>query len=244
MADAKPPLNWRVFSMPKAGHGLEEYEDAYGADPSAGRLAIADGASESSFAGAWAQLLVAGFIGQPGPWSGWLPAARQAWQEKFQGIAAPWYVEEKVRAGAYATFLGVTFDAPSATWQAVAVGDCCLFHVRAGRLLNAFPVKDADAFGNQPDLIGSQSTSVPIRRLRLEVEWQGSDVLLLMTDALAQSFLRKVANNDESWQGILSLKTQEAFEAWTTKTRQRQELRNDDVTLMVISEEDDLPILG
>ena len=230
--------------MPKAGHGPEEYEDAYGADPSAGRFAIADGASESSFAGAWAQLLVAEFIGQPGSWSGWLPARAKPGKRNSRKTPPPGMSKKKCATGAYATFLGVTFDAPSATWQAVAVGDCCLFHVRAGRLLHAFPVKDADAFGNQPDLIGSQPTPVPIRRLRLQGEWQESDVLLLMTDALAQSFLRKVANNDESWQEILSLKTQEAFEAWTTKTRQRQELRNDDVTLMVIGEEANLPMLG
>ncbi len=240
----KLPLNWCVFTLAKAGHGREEYEDAYGADASAGRFAIADGASESSFAGAWAQLLVAGFIGQPSSWSGWLPAARQAWQERFQDIAASWYVEEKVREGAYATFLGVTFDGCGQGWKAVAVGDCCLFHVRAGRLLHAFPVKDADAFGNQPDLIGSRPNSKPIQRLRLEGEWQELDVLLLMTDALAQSFLRKVANSDESWKEILSLRTQAAFEAWTTKNRETKELRNDDVTLMVIGSEANLPLLG
>jgi hypothetical protein len=124
------------------------------------------------------------------------------------------------------------------------VGDCCLFHVRAGRLLHAFPVKDADAFGNQPDLIGSRPNSKPIRRMRLEGDWQDPDLLLLMTDALAQSFLRKVANNDDAWKEILTLKTQEAFEAWTTKTRQRKELRNDDVTLMVIGSATNLPMLG
>ncbi len=53
---------WRVFALPKRGHRLEEYEDAYAGNPDGGRFAVADGAAESSFANVWAQLLVSGFV--------------------------------------------------------------------------------------------------------------------------------------------------------------------------------------
>ena len=244
MADVALSLNWRVFTLAKAGNRSEEFEDAYAADPVTGRFAIADGASESSFAGAWAEMLVKGFVENPGSWSGWLPAARTAWQQKFQGNASSWYVEEKVREGAFATFLGVTFGGPGLGWKAVAVGDCCLFHVRAGRLLRSFPLKDADAFGNQPELIGSQPTTKLTRRLRSEGDWQEADLLLLMTDALAQWFLRNATDNAESWKEIPMLETQETFDAWATKCRRDKVMRNDDLTLMVIGTNANAQVFG
>ena len=50
MHHADPPLRWRALSLPKQGHATDEYEDAWAADPAAGRFAVADGASESVFA--------------------------------------------------------------------------------------------------------------------------------------------------------------------------------------------------
>ena len=65
----------QTLSLPKRGHSADEFEDAFAFDPAAGRYAVADGASESSFAGLWARLLVEGFIRPkpgwllgPGPW--------------------------------------------------------------------------------------------------------------------------------------------------------------------------------
>ena len=48
-------LQWQSLSLPKRGHSPEEYEDALAGDPRSGRFAVADGASESSFAGLWAR---------------------------------------------------------------------------------------------------------------------------------------------------------------------------------------------
>src|SRR6266404_6244133 len=53
----KMALSWHAFAVPKRGNSTEEYEDAFAANPNAGRFAIADGASESSFASLWAKLL-------------------------------------------------------------------------------------------------------------------------------------------------------------------------------------------
>ena len=99
MADVALSLNWRVFTLAKAGNRSEEFEDAYAADPVTGRFAIADGASESSFAGVWAEMLVKGFVENPGSWSGWLPAGRTAWQQKFQGTHRPGMLKKKCAKG-------------------------------------------------------------------------------------------------------------------------------------------------
>jgi Protein phosphatase 2C len=234
MADVDESLGWRAYAMPKDGHGRDEYEDAFAADAAAGRFAIADGASESSFAGDWANLLVQGFTRQAGPWSGWLPAARKTWHETLKDREFSWYAENKFLEGAYATFLGVSFRRPSLSWQAVAIGDSCLFQMRDNRLLRCFPMRHAGAFGNQPALIGSRRSRTKVKRRHCSGDWQEKDQLLLMTDALAHWFLEKAEDHQEPWKEIMSAATQEDFEAWIVKNRAKKELRNDDVTMMVI----------
>ncbi len=50
-ADSMP--RWGVLCLPKRGNTEDEYEDAWAVDPARGRFAVADGASETSFAGRW-----------------------------------------------------------------------------------------------------------------------------------------------------------------------------------------------
>src|SRR5262249_10571454 len=148
---------------PKRGNAAEEYEDALAADPATGRFAIADGASESSFAAAWARLLAEGFVGAAGkPWRDldWLDPPRRRWADEVDGLSLPWYAEMKREAGAFATLLGLALRPPRegrrGEWRALAVGDSCLFRTRGGRLLKAFPVTASADFDNQPHLIGSR----------------------------------------------------------------------------------------
>src|SRR5436309_5977268 len=50
---------------PKAGNAAHEYEDAFALEAAALRFAVADGASETSFARQWAELLVDRFVHEP-----------------------------------------------------------------------------------------------------------------------------------------------------------------------------------
>src|SRR3954471_6828632 len=97
------PFRWRALRLPKRGHTPEEYEDAFAADPAAGRFAVADGASESAFAGEWARLLAEPYVAASGPGTGWLEGARDRWVAALAGRELPWYLEEKFEQGAYAT---------------------------------------------------------------------------------------------------------------------------------------------
>src|SRR6266536_5305824 len=121
-------LGWHAFHLAKRGHAAEEYEDALAVDPASGRFAVADGASESSFAAPWARLLAEGFVTASGnPWRGldWLVAPRQRWADAVHALALPWYAEIKRDQGAFATLLGLAFRPPrrgrSGTWRALAV---------------------------------------------------------------------------------------------------------------------------
>ena len=247
------PIHWRSFSLVKQGHGADEYEDAAAADGARGRFAVADGASESSFAALWAGLLAREFVraplGRRRRWAAWLPPLRARWAKELDGRALPWYAEEKLRVGAFATFLGLVVR-PS-RWRAVAVGDSCLFHLREGRLLRAFPLSRSDEFGNTPRLVGSRAPepdAIEHQQLRAQGHCRADDRFLLATDALAQWFLRQVEGGNEPWPAVNRLLEPPAddavFASWIDKLRESEGLRNDDVTLLVLDLSPEPPPTG
>jgi hypothetical protein len=222
------PASCRALSLPRRGNAAEEYEDAFASDPATGRFAVADGASESSFAGLWARLLVDGFV-HPSP--GWLAAARQTWAARVDGHSLPWYAEAKRDAGAFATFVGLILTA--GRWHALAVGDACLFQVRRDRLLAAFPMGRSADFDNRPRLIGSRPPATAAEAHAEEGgDCEAGDRFLLMTDALAHWFLRRYEANGRPWEELNQ--GEGDFSAWVEERRRRDGLRNDDVTVMMV----------
>jgi hypothetical protein len=245
MPGAELKLVWAAYRLPKQGSADAECEDAYAGDPRAGRFAVADGASESAFARPWAESLAQGYVNHPGPWSGWLPAARAAWQGRFDGEDMPWYVEAKFQEGAFATLLGLTLGrrpGPGGrlSWRALAVGDSCLFQVRGDRVRRAFPVKRAADFGSRPALVASRPRPPQLprcRRLLARGTWRIGDVFLLMTDALAQCFLAEVETGGRPWDRLTSVRCPAEFAALVDDLRATGRLRNDDTTLVRIQAE-------
>src|SRR5450755_2276592 len=147
-------LRWSVLCLPKQGHTEDEYEDAWAADPARGRFAVADGASETSFAGRWAQLLTEDFLAaaKPPMLAEWAGESRRRWASEVMGLELPWYAEMKREQGAFATLLGVGVRPPTpdkpGKWLAVAVGDSCVIQVRGRRCLYSFPLAKPSDFGN------------------------------------------------------------------------------------------------
>ncbi len=102
----------RAFWAAKAGNAPADYEDAFAIGQDC--LAIADGATESSFARAWAQALTEGFVADPGATQppgirrlqAWLRPLQSAWHAGVAWDRLPWFAEDKARSGAFATFLG------------------------------------------------------------------------------------------------------------------------------------------
>ncbi|MBU6434960.1 MAG: DUF538 domain-containing protein, partial [Nitrospirae bacterium] len=154
------------FWTPKAGNSEVEYEDAFypphiiEAKTNSFRFAIADGATETSFAKLWAQLLVKA-VGKgrldPVCPDRTLTKLRSCWQRVVSRKSLPWYAEEKVRLGAFSSILGLSLseDLTGRYWNACAIGDCCLFHVRGNNLLRSFPLSHSSEFNNRPRLISS-----------------------------------------------------------------------------------------
>ncbi|GIW79926.1 MAG: hypothetical protein KatS3mg105_1733 [Gemmatales bacterium] len=231
-------MYWRTFYVQKSGNSTDEYEDAFAASAKLGRFAIADGATESAFASEWARLLVERFVEEPfrhkTQFANWLPDVQKRWLKAVNGKKLPWYAESKFEQGAFATFLGLVLT--KTRWRAVAVGDSCLFQIRDGKLVTGFPVTRSDDFNNAPKLIGSRS---PPKELQSQADgkWQSKDHFYLMTDALAQWFIRNNEKGKRPWREVERIsagKDKKAFVEWIDSLRTKEGLRNDDVTLMII----------
>ncbi|HKI30443.1 MAG TPA: protein phosphatase 2C domain-containing protein [Gemmataceae bacterium] len=243
MPATESPWRWRAIRLPKHGYPEEECEDAWAADPAAGRFAVADGASECAFAALWARLLADTLVAAPWPGAvaAWLDAPRRLWLKEVMGLELPWYAEMKRDEGAFATLLGLDLRAPVGNrpggWRAVAIGDTCLVRVRRRHQVQAFPLSRAADFDNQPSLVGSHDVPPP-EPLRCAGSFRRGDRLLLMTDALAQWFLGDWERGGRPWDAIARLlstaRPEEAFAAWIEDLRAAAELRDDDVTLLSI----------
>ncbi len=233
MSKARPQV--RALWLPKKGHAREEYEDAYAVPEGEAfplRAAVADGATESAFAGVWARQLVEGFAAHgasdAGAFIEALPRQQERWRRHVEARAAglPWYAAAKAAQGAFAAFLGLVLT-DAGTWQALAVGDCCLFHLRDGGLLRAWPFDAPEQFTQRPALLPSlPGTLVPPVETTAGA-WRPGDALLLATDALAAYLLA----TDPT--ATLSL-SQESFRRRVVEARAAGTLRNDDVTLVLV----------
>ncbi|HEY9772927.1 MAG TPA: hypothetical protein V6C81_03855 [Planktothrix sp.] len=231
-----------AFWLPKKGNAPDEYEDAvfpsesFDSDSIAEfKCAVADGATETSFAGLWAKLLVEGYCGHLD-----IHQLRQEWNDQVHEKSLAWYAEQKVNSGAFAALVGLTISADS-SWKADAIGDSCLMQTRDNKILFSFPILLADDFNNSPFLLSTSlsdatgDTGLPESK---KGEWQPGDVFLLMSDALAHWTLKRNEDHGDALTWIDQLTDNESFEAFTDLERStldkdgRPLMRNDDVTLL------------
>ena len=248
----------RSYSVNSAPSGVQAFDST-----SSVRLAIADGASESSFAGTWAKLLVKSFCRPPsttptGTDSGdslrdalkdlvfnRLDKKRDVWEKYYGTRELPWYAEQKRDMGAFATFLGLELlpsepRQAAGSWNAVAIGDTCLFHFRKDELLKAFPIDAPEDFSLSPLLLTTRqpAASQSEHAKQCSGEWQPGDEFVLLTDAAACWLLKsRLLPGRDPLASLRSLSTQQGFEDWVNFQRSyiddgQPRLRNDDVTFI------------
>lgn len=242
--------------VPRAGSTTAQYEDAFypGHDGPRHarrlRFAMADGASESMLAGLWAGLLVRTWCkARRRRLPEILEVARAAWDVELAAYLEDrgrndrpiqWFEEPGLERGAFATLVGLAFSTDhvhsvrqnqTGRWEATAIGDSCLFQVREGELLSAFPLKSSDQFDSTPKLVPSRH----VDRVGVEHDtgdWKRGDTFFLLTDAIAAWFLREHEAGGAPWESLAN-----ADAEWVARRRADRTLRNDDVTVMRIDVE-------
>ena len=162
-------------------------------------------------------------------------------RRKIRGRPLAWYAAEKARRGAYAAFVGATLSAVNRGWRAVAIGDCCLLHVKGTspnrELATSFPLSRSEEFGSSPFLVGSlkKAGDDPLPHVRVsEGVLEANDLLLFASDALAAWLLRRNERSEPAWDAIEAMRTQADFEALVAQARD-DGTRNDDMTLLRVT---------
>jgi hypothetical protein len=231
----------RAFWLPKAGCSIEEYEDAFWPAPPFDRdielfrAAVADGATEASFAGVWARILVRAYCkGQVGGKKliKFLPVLQKEWTETVGDRPLPWYAEQKAAQGGFSTITGLTlFD--DGRWESSSIGDSCLFQVRDDRIVVSFPLDHSSQFGSRPVLLSSRGSGAE-SLVSYAGEWNEGDVFYLMTDAIAAWFLRCVEAELKVPSIFLELDEDTLFAERIVEWRRDGAIKNDDVTVLRI----------
>ena len=239
-------IHFKAFWLQKGGNAGDEYEDAFAPalslkDSESGsydqfRCAVADGATETSFSGLWAKILVDAFVDQrlTRIEMETLKTLSAHWKETIAARTArkplPWYAVEKLEKGAFSSLMGLAVHADG-SWRAHCVGDSCLFHVRPKQAIRAFPYHTPDEFNNHPALLSTDATNMVDAKVA-RGRWRDGDYFLLMTDALAHFFLSQRKMRGQIAADALD---QQAFEALIQTARGDRICRNDDVTLIKIT---------
>ncbi len=221
------------FVVQKAGNEITECEDIWQQSQPDHNLAIAlsDGATESSFAREWAKELVNAFVNRDG--EDWLSPLQVTWQQWLKNQDLSWFAKRKAEKGAYATFLSLEIGA-DLSWQALAVGDSCLFVVGDRHLQTSFPLQSSHEFNNRPKLIGTQEKAQNINFFKINGEAQVGDRFYLTTDAIACWILQQIESNQNPWFKLDQISSQDLFTNWINELRDQQAIANDDTTLLCL----------
>ena len=222
--------------------------------------AVTDGATESSFSREWARKLAIAYckdkLCNKDVFTHYLQKVQEDWQKDIdaQEISLPWYALEKAQSGAFSSLVGLKIY-KTGLWETVAVGDSCLFQVRQNQLIKKFPIEHSREFNNRPFLISSlnsKNSQLTENTKFFEDQWEVGDSFYLMTDALARWFLEESEKSNRPW--LILNKIHETYEYLANSLRKKtvreyegefqekvkslrfnKQIRNDDVTLIVIT---------
>ena len=240
-------IQYCALQRPKPGSRAEECEDAFAVSVPFSIAAVCDGAGTAFESGLWARLLAEGFVeSSPLGWThdallGWVDSVAAAWSQSIPWADLNHFAEEKARSGSAATLIGLQLAVPSqqattGTWECLAIGDSCLFQVSRGDLVQALPFKQSTDFNARPPLLSTQR-SINVQSIgQLVAEegtWQDGDTFFLLTDAIAQWFLREFEQGAAPWDFLTSLDEQ-SFRSFVQDTQAQRLMRKDDVTAVMV----------
>ena len=243
----------KVFQLPRDVNDPAANEDSYCCDEHHPVAAVADGVAGGIFSDRWAAILTSAVFAAPPNlddaecFRAWLAECRSRWSQGIDLAKLGYFHRRRLTQvrGGYATLLWLE-AAPAAEgslddgdfgWKSAAVGDCCLFHVRDGRLLKSFPIETSEAFGLQPPSLGSADSDED-ELFKFE-RWEGScrtgDLFALCSDAIACTLIQTLEKGDSvDWDSIARMDEPE-WTNWVVGMREAQRIRFDDTTMVLLT---------
>ena len=239
----------RAYWLPKDVQNPNGYEDAFYVDPVRGMAAICDGVASSLFSGRWAGILARAVVedtpevNDPQSLEAWLKKYRDAWSASIDANALAWHQKPKLLDGGATTLLwvhvsggGVADGVAQPYWmRSYSIGDCCLFHVRAGQVLQTFPAQDSARFEDNPQVIRSvYKRSEAVHFEAMETQCKPGDLLMLCTDAVASWTMRQLeSGGGVDWDAFWRT-TPEDWQRWVIGLREANQIRYDDSTAVLL----------
>jgi serine/threonine protein phosphatase PrpC len=240
-----------AFSLPKIGEAETTNQDRFARSPDGRKIALSDGAGSSLYPGQWAEILVKSFC-QSAENSiekikqserEWLQLAQEQWRQYYLAkLKSPnrkwWEGGSQIKACGFATFLGLRLggNGEKGEWQAVAVGDSCLFKLeRKKNNLLVFPIETAQMFKRTTQCFASLPEHPSSSPQFVEGDYEAGDIFLLATDALSHWLLSDYEQQGEEWKKYFELKQLKDFTHAIAQLRQQKLIENDDTTLVAIA---------
>jgi serine/threonine protein phosphatase PrpC len=239
----------RAYWLPKDVQDPNAYEDAFYVDADRGMAAICDGVSSALFSGRWAGIMAKAVVddtpdvNDPQAMETWLKTYRDAWSTSIDENSLAWHQKPKLLDGGATTLLWVKLAASGANdgvarpyqVRTYSIGDCCLFHVRGGQVLQTFPIQQSSRFEDQPQVIHSVYKRAEIVSFEaMETQCNPGDLLVLCTDAVAAWTMRQLESGggvdwDSHWNTSV-----EDWQRWLIGLRENNQIRYDDSTMVLI----------
>jgi len=246
----------KVFKTHKQSEKIEDCQDAYSKNEQNMRFAIADGASRSFFPFQWAQILVDYFCNDETAinktildhknWIEWIGPPQAQWKKEIGeklSTTTKYYIKNRwiTKDPGVSTFVGIQFniDQQVINWDAMIVGDSCLFHYNQ-TTFNSYLIKSSDDFDSHPEYFATYAKNNEYSPEFIQERADNNDYFILASDALAKWILSFKENRNvhftELMDHIISIQSEEAFNKFINEIRKNEDLRleNDDVTLMII----------
>lgn len=218
--------------------------DNYAFSKENNKFAISDGVSKSFFPKIWSEVLVCQYVNQ-NQWKDdvtFITECQKKWQSEVEYIVnqpnTKWFTKSQYnrKDPAMATFVGLHFIENNEEWfvEAQALGDSFLFFVKEGsdeiKFLLSSKTKPI-VFDNFPDYLSSIGNNHKGEKSKLKRERIENGTFFLMTDALAEWFLK---DTPAAIQKLTNIKTQEQYLITIENERIENRLNDDDSAVLII----------
>ena len=230
-------------SVPKSDIDSDYCEDVFKIDCGRNIAALCDGATESYNSKGWANILCNKFIKVPYVNSRWITGAVKQYIKSENVKNLNWAQQFAFERGSFSTLLGVKINYKKKYIKLYGIGDSIAVIVTNDTILTTFPLYKSADFHKRPTLLSTRMSDntfvyksrkyAPYIKLIDFSTLNNAILLLLMTDALGELFLR-VHEQTGTIFPITHIRDFEEFHRFVTTQRQGKNIKVDDTTLLTI----------